>query len=214
MAAKPKKKKDATRYNQDAIELARKLYCKYGGQNLEAVEREMRKAGYPGWRKGYLFDKGREGTTYYREGWITKHGFENSLRLYTVKLVESVNDDEQDLYIGIKNTRKILADRIAGGKGTKDDLYAYRDFCKLEIEARRNLDLSRDNLETFAASYEKILTWSTDIDKKLASLLVKHNERFMELAAAHYGQKETVDDRTEPGEDEGGSGTDADPGRG
>jgi hypothetical protein len=51
MAAKPKKKKNGTRYNQDAIELARSLYCKYGGKNLDAVQREMRKAGYPGWLK-------------------------------------------------------------------------------------------------------------------------------------------------------------------
>lgn len=212
--ARTKKKKDATRYNQDAIDLARSLYCKYGGKNLDAVQREMRKAGYPKWTKQTLFDKGREETPNYRMGWITKYGFDRSLELYNEKLVEQVNDDEQDLYIGIKKVRKELQKKVVSGEANKDELYQYRDFCKLEIDARRNLDLSRDNLETFAASYEKILTWSADIDKKLAALLVKHNERFIELAQGHYGQTETVDDRAEPGPDEGGGGADADPRRG
>jgi hypothetical protein len=119
MAAKPKKKKNGTRYNQDAIELARSLYCKYGGKNLDAVQREMRKAGYPGWLKTYLFDKGRDGTAHYRMGWITKYGFDNSLRMHLEKLVESVNDDEQDLYVGIKATRKELQKKITGKAATK-----------------------------------------------------------------------------------------------
>ena len=212
MAKRPKKRA-ATRYNQDAIDLARSLYCKYGGKNLDAVQRDMRKAGYPSWTKQTLFDKGREGTANYRMGWIAKYGFDRSLELYNEKLVEQVNDDEQDLYIGIKKVRKELQSKVVAGNATKDELYQYRDFCKLEIDARRNLDLSRDNLETFAAGYEKILSWSTDIDKKLAALLVRHNERFIELAQAHYGQTETFDDRTEPGQDESGGREDEDPRR-
>jgi hypothetical protein len=161
--ARQKKKPVTRRYNQEAIELARSLYCKFGGKNLDAVQREMRKAGYPNWTKQTLFDKGRENTPNYREGWVTKYGFDNSLKLYTEKLVESVNDDEQDLYMGIKNVRKELQKKVVGN-ATKDEIYQYRDFCKLEIEARRNLDLSRDNLETFVAGYEKILGWLGEID--------------------------------------------------
>jgi hypothetical protein len=201
MAAKPKKKKNGTRYNQDAIELARSLYCKYGGKNLDAVQREMRKAGYPGWLKTYLFDKGRDGTAHYRMGWITKYGFDNSLRMHLEKLVESVNDDEQDLYVGIKATRKELQKKITGKAATKDELYQYRDFCKLEIEARKNLDLSRDNLETFVSGYEKLTDWAPPDLKKL---LVKYGEKLVEMAQAHYGKSEEVDDGASPGEDEGG----------
>jgi hypothetical protein len=156
MAKKPTKKNGATRYNQEAIDLARSLYCKYGGKNLDAVQRDMRKAGYPKWTKQTLFDKGREDTPNYRMGWITKYGFDNSLKLHLEKLVESVNDDEQGLYIGIKTARKELEKKVVGKNPTKDELYQYRDFCKLEIEARKALDLSRDNLETFVSGYEKL----------------------------------------------------------
>jgi hypothetical protein len=128
MAAKPKKKKNGTRYNQEAIELARSLYCKYGGKNLDAVQREMRKAGYPSWNKKTLFDKGREDTPHYRMGWITKYGFDNSLRMHLEKLVESVNDDEQDLYIGIKATRKELQKKITGKRRRKTSFISIAIF--------------------------------------------------------------------------------------
>jgi hypothetical protein len=190
-----------TQYSQEAVELCRKLYCKYGGKNAEAIEREMQKV-YPGWRRNNLNDrgKGKEG----RLGWVTKYGFENSLKLHVQKLTESVNDDEQGLYLGIKTVRKELEKQVVGKQPTRDQLYQYRDFCKLEIEARRNLDLSRDNLETFVAGYEKLLTWSTEIDKALARLLVKHGEKLAELAAAHYGKSEEIDAGASDREDEGG----------
>lgn len=148
---------------------------------------------YPGWRKQNLLD--RDG----RMGWITKYGFDNSLKIHLQKLTESVNDDEQDLYLSIKEMRKASQVKAMAKGATRDEIYQYRDFCKLEIEARRNLDLSRDNLETFVAGYEKLLTWLSEIDKESAAMLVKHGEKLTELAAAHYGKG---DDGTNSGEDE------------
>lgn len=191
----------AKRYDQEAIELARKLYCKYGGRNHEAIEAEMQKV-YPGWGKANLHSRGKGDNE--RLGWIEKYGFDNSLKLHLQKLTESVNDDEQDLYLGIKAVRKRLQSAVASGEATRDELYQYRDFSKLEIEARKNLDLSRDNLETFVAGYEKLLTWSADIDKELAKLLVKHGPRFAELAEAHYGKTQAEFDGASNREDEGG----------
>jgi hypothetical protein len=203
MAKKPKKKV-GKRYNQEAIELARSLYCKYGGKNTEAIQREMRKAGYPNWTKQTLFDKGRENTPNYRMGWITKYGFEKSLKRYEETLIEKVNDDEQDLYLGIKGVRKELQKKVVAGTATKDELYQYRDFCKLEIDARRNLDFSRDNLETFVSGYEKLLNWLSELDPKAAKLLIANGDKLIELAQAHYGKTETDDDGTIDREDAGG----------
>lgn len=191
------------KYDQDAIELARSLYCKYGGKNYDAIEREMQKV-YPGWRRQNLVER-KDGKRI-RFGWVTEYGFDNSLKLHLQKLTESVNDDEQDLYLGIKATRKEMQAKVAGKSATRDDIYQYRDFCKLEIEARRNLDLSRDNLDTFVSGYEKLTVWAGEIDRNLAKLLVKHGEKFTEMAAAHYGKQaeQEVDDGAGPGADEGG----------
>ena len=189
------------KYPEEAIELCRKLYCKYGGKNFKGIETEMRKH-YPGWNKVNLEDRGRGGSQ--RMGWITRYGFERSLKLHMEKLIESVNDDEQDLYLGIKAVRKKLQTRAISADATKDELYQYRDFGKLEIEARRNLDLSRDNLETFVSGYEKLLGWLSDLDPAAAKMLIKHGEKLSELAQAHYGKTETDDDGTGDRADEGG----------
>lgn len=188
-------------YPQEAIDLCGKLYCKYGGMNHDRIEREMRKQ-YPGWRKKNLYDSGSGKQA--RLGWITREGFDNLLKIYVQKLTESVNDDEQDLYIGIRTVRKAMQSKVVGKSASKDDVYQYRDFCKLEIEARRNLDLSRDNLETFVAGYEKMIGWLTDIDPAATKLLIKHQDKLIEMAQAHYGKTETDDDGASDRADEGG----------
>src|SRR6185503_2243096 len=95
-------------YSEDAIELARKLYCKYGGRNLPAIEAEMRKT-YPRWQKQNLIDRGKGKAV--RMGWITRYGFDNSLKLHMEKLVAAVNDDEQSLYLEVKAFRAVAHQR-------------------------------------------------------------------------------------------------------
>lgn len=189
------------RYSREAEEKCRELYCRYGGRNHELIERDMRKAGWPGWQKSILYDKGKAANA--RMGWITRLGFENSLRIYTQKLAEQVNDNDQGLYLGIKTTREELQKRVHSGRATKDEVYQYRDVCKLEIEARKNLDLSRDNFETFVSCFEKLALWLAQIDKAAAKGLVRNGERLTAMAQAHYGKTDEIDSRTGSGEDEG-----------
>lgn len=190
-----------TSYGPDAIEKARGLYLKYGS-NHAAIEREMRKD-YPSWRRQNLvYRKEKDGRE--KLGWIKEYRFEESLKLHLQTLTEAVNDDEQGLYIGIKDFRKIARERAMALDAKRDDLYIYRDFCKLEIEARKNLDLSRDNLETFVAGYEKLLIWIGELDPAAAKMLVKHGDKLAELAQAHYGKTETEFDGASNREDEGG----------
>lgn len=188
------------RYGQEAIEEARRLYCKYGGKNHDAIEAEMRRQ-WPSWQKENLHNRGKDGE---RMGWIERYGFDNSLKLHLQKLTESVNDDEQDLYLGIKAVRKRLQTKTVSGECTKDELYQFRDFSKLEIEARRNLDLSRDNLETFVAGYEKLISWLGEIDPQAAKLLIRNGEKLAEMAQAHYGKSEEIGDGADDRTDEGG----------
>lgn len=188
-------------YDKKAIELCRKFYCERGGKNHDLIEQDMRKAGYAGWQKANLHDRGRN---HERMGWITRYGFERSLEIYNQGLIAAVNSDEQDLYQGIKRVRQTLQKEVDNGEATKDEIYQYRDFCKLEIDARKNLDLSRDNLETFVAGYEKLVMWLGEIDAKAAAIVVKHGDRLAELAAAHYGKEGDIDSRAIDRTDESG----------
>ncbi len=192
----------AKTYGQDAIDLCRSLYCKYGGRNHDAIQAEMQKV-YPGWRQSNLVDRNRTKGKHPQLGWINRYGFDNSLKLHLQKLTESVNDDEQDLYIGIRTVRKAMQSVVIGKDASKDDIYQYRDFCKLEIEARKNLDLSRDNLDTFVAGYEKQMIWLGEIDPEGVKVLIRNGEKLVEMAQIHYGKSEEINDGAGPGEDEG-----------
>ncbi len=185
-------------YSPEAVEKCRALYLKYGGKNHAAIEAEMQRE-YPGWQKGNLEDKGIKRP---RMGWVTKYGFERSLEIHTAKLVMAVNNDEQDLYIGIRTVRKALEVEAIGRNANKDSRREYREYCKLEIEARRNLELGRDNFETFVAGYEKLVMWLGDVDPAAANLLIRNGKRLAELAEALYGKAETDDDGTSSRTDE------------
>ena len=193
----------AKAYPSEAIELCRRLYCKYGGKNHDAIQQEMRKAGWAGWNKLNLHNRGKEGTRSERMGWIDRYGFENSLRLHLEKLTEKVNNDEQDLYLGIRTIRKQLQNEAVGNRAGKDVRREYREYAKLEIEARRNLDLTRDNFETFVSGLEKLVIWLGDKDPDAARGLVRNSDWLTEMAQAHYGKAE-ADAGASDREDEGG----------
>lgn len=176
-------------YDQDAIELCRKLYCKYGGKNLDALEKEMRDQ-YPGWLKQTLFNRGKDKD--FRQGWIERYGFDKSLQEYLKTQIAGVTDDVQKFYLGIKSVRETLETKVKNGNGTRDDLFAYRDFCKLEMEARQKLDLEKDSYENFVACFEKHLAWLPEIDEKAAAAFLTGDvaERILARARAEYGEQE------------------------
>ncbi|QQS33506.1 MAG: hypothetical protein IPM50_02675 [Acidobacteriota bacterium] len=191
------------KYSSEAHEYCRELYLKYGGGSHQLIERDMRKAGWAGWRRENLYDKGYG--EHERLGWITRFGYERSLKIHTEQLVEKVLDDVQDLYVGIKNVRKSLQEKVDAGTAGKDEIYQYRDFCKLEIEARKNLNLTEDNFETFVAGFEKLCGWLGEIDAKAAERLIANGEQLTQMAAAHYGkQPDEIDSRAGNGANEGG----------
>lgn len=178
-------------YDEEAIKLCRTLYCKYGGKNLDAIEKEMRQAGYVGWRKSILFNRGKVETTNWREGWIDKYGFRNSLQEYVKTEILAVTDDVQKLYLGIKSVRETLEEKVKSKQFTRDDLFAYRDFCKLEMEARQKLDLAKDNYESFVTCFEKLLAWLPEIDEKVALAFLSGDfaEQVLERARIEYGEE-------------------------
>lgn len=177
-------------YDQEAIDTCRKLYCKYGGKNLDRVEKEMREV-YPGWLKQTLFNRGKDDN--FREGWIEKYGFDKSLREYLKTQIEGVTDDVQKLYLGIKSVRETLEKKVTTNPdATRDDIYSYRDFCKLEMDARQKLDLEKDNYESFVACFEKQLAWLPEIDEKAAAAFLSGDvaERLLARARLEYGEQE------------------------
>jgi hypothetical protein len=175
-------------YNTDAHELCRKFYCKFGGNALQ-IEKAMHQAGYAGWKKEYLYDKGTVGKDA-RLGWITKYGFEKSLELYQQTLISSVQTDEEKHY---KRVEKI-ADKygeIAVGTGEDADKAAdrYAKYLQLLLDIRNKLDLKQSNFESFVEAWESICSWIGEISPEAAKHLLKHSQAIIERAENHYGER-------------------------
>ena len=175
-------------YEQEAIELCRTLYCKYGGRNYDRIEEEMVEAGYVGWSKQLLFTKGRGRN--FREGWIERYGFDKSQAEYLKTQIEGVVDDPSKLYLEIKAVREKLGEKVKNGNGSRDEIFAHRDYCKLEIEARKWLDLAKDNYEVFVLVWEKILAWLPELSEPATLELLAVAELLLERARREYGEKE------------------------
>ena len=79
-----------SQYPPEAIEKCRKLYCKFGGKDFDAIQREMRKE-YPTWRKQNLKPRGKGADS--RLGWIVEHNFDKSLHEYLKTQVISVTNE-------------------------------------------------------------------------------------------------------------------------
>lgn len=178
-----------TEYDREAIEHCRELYCKNGGKNFDAIEAGMQEV-FPNWSKQNLFDRNGKKP---RHGWITKHSFDKSLQEYLKVKAVTVLDDVQKRYLGIKAVCDRLEDKIKAKEDTRDDLFMYRDYCKLEMEYRLKLDLSKDSYENFVACFEKLLAWLPDIDAKAAKAFLSGDvaERLLAKAKSDYGEQET-----------------------
>lgn len=185
------------REDPEAIEKCRQLYHKYGGKNFDAIQSEMRKAGYPGWSKARLTNKGRDPKSpHWREGWVSKFGFDKTLELHQRVSTMAVLNDSQEIYLQIQTVRKIYDAKVIAPGHDKDEFYRWRDAVTLELKAKEQLDLGRANFETLADGWEKILGWLQELvedhkfPKTALTALVHVGEEILNRARAIYGESE------------------------
>lgn len=174
----------SNRYPTEAVQLARKYYCEFGG-NGDQVQKSMRRD-YPNWSKQLLYDKGTGKDA--RLGWITKHGFEKAFELHEKNKISAVENADQRRY----NAVVTLADHYQQ-KALDGDDKAVDKFIKLtdqQIELRNKLDLGSANFETFVEAFELIVKWAKEVDTDLAKLFYKRKDEFIELAVVHYGKSD------------------------
>lgn len=167
------------RYGQDAIEKCREFYVQFGANGNE-IQKAMQRI-YPSWRKSNLYD------TKHRHGWITKFGFEKSLKIHLGNQINSVESDDERRYSAIVQ----LADKWQTKALSDEDDKAVDKFIKLttlQVELRNKLDLSSSNFETFVEAFEQIVSWSKDIDTNLAKAFYKRKDKFIERAVLKYGK--------------------------
>lgn len=195
-------------YDNAAIETCKRLFLKYNGKRPELIEKGMRKAGYVGWRKQNLYDKGD------RDGWIKTYGFERALEINLAQRPTAALNSAQKLVDKINAVLEQL-DRQVQAKGANIDedsikiVQLHRDYCNLAIAALTKVEAARDTLGGFVNFAERFLDWVTDIDGPTARRLLKIWDQIIERAESEFGEtQETISEQEQSaGENEVNVGT-------
>lgn len=184
----------AARYSDEAIERCRKLYCKYGGQRHDQIEKEMRQL-WPGWSKSNLYttDKGRSKSGRERKsepGWIEKYGFQESLDRSIAKKPTAALNTAERLVDRVEFVSDILYGKVETKRGETDNdtLKLLRDYLNLQVVTLTKVEGARDTLGAFIGSYERFIDWVADIDAALARKLVKYEAQIIARAEAELGE--------------------------
>lgn len=180
-------------YDSDAIELCKRLYLKFSGQQHDRIEKEMQRAGYTGWRKENLYNRGKSEGSGFREGWIDKYGFKAALKIYLAQKPTAALNNAQKLVREIEWIRGQLDSEIRTKGVTGVDIklvYLHRDYCKLCIDALTRVEAARDTLGGFVSFYERFIDWMTDIDGKLARQLLKVEDLVIARAEKEFDETE------------------------
>ncbi len=178
-------------YGPDAIDFCFKLYLKYNGQHFERIEKEMHKAGWTGWKAQNLRDRGDHGKGTFKEGWVSKYGWERALEKHLAQKVAPSLDSAEALVREIEEVRKSLAEeiRLKGAKETdKERLQLHRDYCNLSISALTKVEAARDTLGGWVNFFERLIEWGVDVDSKLGRLLVKFSDQLIARAEKEFGE--------------------------
>ncbi len=171
----------------ECIEDAFQLYLQYNGQHFDLIEKEMQAKGWAGWRKQILFSRKLKNGDI-QEGWIAKYGWEKALQLHIAnKLRTNATNAAESLFLDIKQKRETISTKLdADGCNNKDLVYQHRDYCKLEIDALMKLESARENIEGFAAFFDRLLEWLPSLSDNATKELIKIHEPLFEKARAHY----------------------------
>jgi hypothetical protein len=173
-------------YNDEAIEKCAKLYLKFHGQQHERIEAEMRKV-WPGWSKQNLYTRGKGANL--KVGWIEKFGWEEALRLKVATTARQVSTSAETLFLEIEGVRERLKAALDAQGGTDRDLvYQHRDYCKLSIDAMARLDAGGDNLNSFVAMWERVMTWLPEISLSATHALLEVAEAVLERAKVEFAK--------------------------
>jgi hypothetical protein len=180
----------AAQYPLDAIRQCLRFYLDHNGQQHDLIEKKMQKAGWSGWKKQNLYDRGKGKQT--RLGWISKYGFEKALRIHVAQLPTPSLNNAQKLVSEIETVRELLYSEIQGKTEVveKERLQLHRDYCNLSIAALAKVEAAKDTLGAWVHFWERLLDWSVDVDIKLARTLKKHSPELISRAEEEFGESE------------------------
>jgi hypothetical protein len=171
----------ASSYPNEAVELARSLYLKYGGRNFEAIEAEMRRAGYHNWSRQNLSRSDDK-------NWVRRYGFERSLELHiqnaAMRRAESQGEKQLRQLAGVRDR---LYAEIEVGKFDAKTLDTFRGTCAQITHMLARLTAGTNSLEAFVGAWEVLLEVLGDVEPQLIGELLKRDQAIFEKVRVKFG---------------------------
>ena len=193
-------------YSAEAIEDAYRLFLRFNGdpRQWHRIDAEMAKKGYVGFKaRNCLPDRSAPGKKNYREGWITKFGWEKGLAIHLATKPTATLNSAQRLARQIEEVCERLFKNfeVKGSETDEKSLQLLRDYFKLRIEALTKVAEARDTLGGFVSFWERFIDWITDIEPKTARALLNVEDLILERAEKEFGEtQEMVYRKTDVGD--------------
>lgn len=182
------------KHHPDEIKDAFSLYLKYNGERFDLMEQEMHRLGWTGFRKQLLFNRGRGDN--YRDGWITKYGWENALKVHLANAATVAATSAESLLAENESIRKsaFIEIQAQGVRASKDLIYQHNLYTQNCIKILDKLEAARDNYGNFVFFLKHLVNAATKISPALAKEIVDAEEALIEWAEREFVVEEEKPD--------------------
>jgi len=178
----PKLSENREQQIKDALD----LYLQYNGQNLPAIEKEMRKRGYPKFNAQRIRKSdGAGGFT----GWETDFGWKKALETHLANKNKIAMTSADGLHHEVESIRKALFEEIQTEKITEKNVWRvweHKKYAEQTAKILSQLKGAGDNFANFVTALTHLLEAATEISPALAKELCDAQEALMEWAEGKF----------------------------
>ena len=164
------------------------LYIKYNGDESKfaQIEQEMHRLGWLSFNRAMLKDRGHG--EHFRAGWISRHGWENALKLSIAATQTAAATSAESLLAENEFIRKAAYLEIAemGVRASKDLIYQHNTYTQNCIKILDKLEAARDNYANFIFFLEALLKAAPSISPALAAEVVAAEDALLEWAESEF----------------------------
>lgn len=176
------------RTNSETVKDCFALYLKYNGDRFDLIEEEMHRLGWTAFKKSVLFDRRGKNPDHHRDGWITKLGWKNALKLHLATAASASETSAESLLMENETIRKaaFMEIQAQGVRSSKDLIYQHNTYTQNCIKILDKLEAARDNYANFQKFLANLLKAATQISPALAKELCDAEDALIEWAEREF----------------------------
>lgn len=176
------------RTNPETVKDCFALYLKYNGERSDLIEEEMQRLGWTSFKKSVLFDRRGKNEANHRDGWITKFGWANALKLHLATAATAAETSAESLLMENESIRKaaFIEIQAQGVRASKEIVYQHNIYTQNCIKILEKLEAARDNYANFVYFLQQLLKAAALISPDLAKEICDAEEALLDWAEREF----------------------------